>query len=164
MKNLILITSLVCIVHFSFAQDILDSTPRDGAYDKDIRDGGKERMIQDYQHVREADVMWSTKIERVIDLREKINQIFYYPLSTRPIADRQNLIDVLMQAINEGTIIPYGNATIDDETNLQNGRDSDGLISSGNDKDIDKAIILVIPTDEEIGIFEECEVIMAKHF
>ena len=56
------------------------------------------------------------------------------------------------------------NATIDDETNLQNGRDSDGLISSGNDEDIDKAIILVIPTDEEIGIFEECEVIMAKHF
>ena len=45
--------------------------PRDGAYDKDIRDGKNERMIQDYQYVREADVMWSTKIERVIDLREK---------------------------------------------------------------------------------------------
>ena len=59
-------------------------------------------MIQDYQYVREADVMWSTKIERVIDLREKMNQVFYYPL--RPINDRQNLIDVLMQAIDEGTI------------------------------------------------------------
>ena len=115
MRNLILVVSLICITHFSFAQDILDGPPRDGAYDKDIRDGGKERMIQDYQYVREADVMWSTKIERVIDLREKMNQIFYYPLSSRPIADRQNLIDVLMQAIEDETIIPYGNATNDDE-------------------------------------------------
>lgn len=115
MKNLIIVLSFICVANFSFSQDILDSTPRDGAYDKDIRDGDKERMIQDYQYVREADVMWSTKIERVIDLREKMNQIFYYPLSTRPIADRQNLIDVLMQAIDEGSITAYGNASNDDE-------------------------------------------------
>ena len=80
MKNLIIVLSFICVANFSFSQDILDGTPRDGAYDKDIRDGGKERMIQDYQYVREADVMWSTKIERVIDLREKMNQVFYYPL------------------------------------------------------------------------------------
>ena len=42
-----------------------------------------------------------------------MNQVFYYPL--RPINDRQNLIDVLMQAVNEGTITAYGNATNDDE-------------------------------------------------
>ena len=57
--------------------------------------------------------MWSTKIERIIDLKEKMNQVFYYPL--QPIDDRQNLIDVLMQAIEEGTITAYGNATYDDE-------------------------------------------------
>ena len=115
MKNLIIVLSFICVANFSFSQDILDSSPRDGAYDKDIRDGDKERMIQDYQYVREADVMWSTKIERVIDLREKMNQVFYYPL--RPINDRQNLIDVLMQAINEGSITAYGNASNDDEFN-----------------------------------------------
>ena len=109
MKNIVLvIISLICFSQIASAQDILD-----GAYEKDIRDGGKERMIQPYQHVREADVMWSTKIERIIDLREKMNQVFYYPLL--PMNDRQNLIDVLMQAINEGTITAYGNATIDDE-------------------------------------------------
>ena len=109
MKNIVLvIISLICFSQNASTQDILD-----GAYEKDIRDGGKERMIQPYQHVREADVMWSTKIERIIDLREKMNQVFYYPLL--PINDRQNLIDVLMQAINEGTITAYGNATIDDE-------------------------------------------------
>ena len=109
MKNIVLvIISLICFSQIASAQDILD-----GAYEKDIRDGGKERMIQPYQHVREADVMWSTKIERIIDLREKMNQVFYYPLL--PINDRQNLIDVLMQAIDEGTITAYGNATNDDE-------------------------------------------------
>ena len=108
MKNLVVIISLLLVSYTSFSQDILD-----GAYEKDIRDGGKERLIQSYQHVREADVMWSTKIERVIDLREKMNQVFYYPLL--PINDRQNLIDVLMQAIEEGTITAYGNATNDDE-------------------------------------------------
>ena len=109
MKNIVLV--IILLISFSqiaSAQDILD-----GAYEKDIRDGEKERMIQPYQHVREADVMWSTKIERIIDLREKMNQVFYYPLL--PINDRQNLIDVLMQAIDEGTITAYGNATNDDE-------------------------------------------------
>ena len=42
-----------------------------------------------------------------------MNQVFYYPL--RPINDRQNLIDVLVQAIKEGTITAYGNASNDDE-------------------------------------------------
>ncbi|MBF45831.1 MAG: gliding motility protein GldN [Flavobacteriales bacterium] len=108
MKNLVFIITIICFTQFSFAQDILD-----GAYKKDIRDGSNERLIQPYQHVREADVMWSTKIERVIDLREKMNQVFYYPL--RPINDRQNLIDVLVQAIKEGTLTAYGNASNDDE-------------------------------------------------
>ena len=34
-----------------------------------------------------------------------MNQVFYYPL--RPINDRQNLIDVLLDAIKDGTITAY---------------------------------------------------------
>ena len=40
MKNLIIVLSFICVANFSFSQDILDGTPRDGVYDKDIRDGG----------------------------------------------------------------------------------------------------------------------------
>ena len=43
-----------------------------------------------------------------IDLREKINQVFYYP--TKPLEDRSSLIDVLMTGIKAGKITPYGNA------------------------------------------------------
>ena len=110
MKKLFLFALLAGMFQFSYAQD---QTILDGAYKKDIRDGGDDRKIQGYQHVREADVMWSTKIERVINLREKINQVFYYPI--QEIDDRRNLIDVLMDAVKEGTITAYGNAYKDDE-------------------------------------------------
>ena len=110
MKKLFLFALIAGMFQFSYAQD---QTILDGAYKKDIRDGGDDRKIQGYQHVREADVMWSTKIERVINLREKINQVFYFPI--QEIDDRRNLIDVLMDAVKEGTITAYGNAYKDDE-------------------------------------------------
>ena len=109
MKKVFLVFGfLIGLLPNAYSQDIID-----GAYEKDIRDGDNARLIQPYQYVREADAMWSTKIERIIDLKEKMNQVFYYPL--QPIDDRQNLIDVLMQAIEEGTITAYGNPTYDDE-------------------------------------------------
>lgn len=108
MKRFLLLLAFVGVLSPVMAQDILD-----GAYSKDIRDGGKDRLIQNYHHLREADVMWSTKIWREIDLREKINQVFYYPVQR--IDDRRSMIDVLMDAINEGTITAYGNAYKDDE-------------------------------------------------
>ncbi|PHI18567.1 gliding motility protein GldN [Lewinellaceae bacterium SD302] len=38
-----------------------------------------ERDILEYDHVREADIMWEKTIWRVIDVREKINLPFAYP-------------------------------------------------------------------------------------
>ena len=59
--------------------------------------------------------MWSTKIWRVIDMREKMNQIFYYPTSR--IDDRRSLIDVIMDAINlpDGLMAYGGPLGPDDE-------------------------------------------------
>jgi len=54
-----------------------------------------------YAHVREADVMWSKIVWRMIDLRQKQNLPLYYP--TKPIGKRMNLTDVLLWGIeNEG--------------------------------------------------------------
>lgn len=111
MKKGILIVFTFTFFSISYAQD---SDILDGAYKKDIRDGNRDRLEQEYHHVREADVMWSTKIWRVIDMREKMNQIFYYP--TTRIDDRRSLIDVIMDAINSGELDAYGGPiTPDDE-------------------------------------------------
>lgn len=58
-----------------------------------------------YQYVREADLMWSKRIWRVIDLREKINLPLGHPnTGTR---DRRSLMDLLWAAVKEGSITAY---------------------------------------------------------
>jgi len=49
---------------------------QDGAYEK-VR--LKERQVLAYDHIREADVLWSKRVWRVIDTREKMNLTFSYP-------------------------------------------------------------------------------------
>jgi gliding motility associated protien GldN len=65
-----------------------------------------------YHYLREADIMWSKRIWRVIDLKEKMNLPFAYPLS-HSTTDRRNLIDVILDAAEEGPLALYSSS--DDE-------------------------------------------------
>jgi len=62
--------------------------------------------------VREADVFWSQKLWRIIDLREKMNLPLYYP--TVEIEGRMNLISLLLNGIENGQLTPY-DASVDDD-------------------------------------------------
>jgi gliding motility associated protien GldN len=54
-----------------------------------------------YEYIREADVMWSKTVYRMVDLRQKQNLPLYYPL--KPIGGRMSLTDLLLWGIdNEG--------------------------------------------------------------
>ncbi len=106
MKKIILIVLLVFNVGITieaFSQ-VFDSPPRDGAWDKS---NSKERKAIPYAYVREADVSWYTKIWRVIDFREKMNQTFYYPDDA--IRDRVSFMQVIMSGLKEGSLTAYDN-------------------------------------------------------
>ena len=58
-----------------------------------------------YTYVREADVLWSKIIWRIIDLRQKINLPLYYP--TVRMRDRKSLTQALYDAIQNKEIYAY---------------------------------------------------------
>ncbi len=90
-----------CLAWNGSAQ-VLDNPPRDGVYD---RVHVVEKKPIAYAGLREADVIWSKRIWRVIDLREKINHPFYYPIT--PHNGWKNFMTIVMDALREGAITAY---------------------------------------------------------
>ncbi|MBN4077614.1 gliding motility protein GldN [bacterium AH-315-C20] len=79
-----LIFSLVMLIGVvGYAQDIRGPIANpapgvlDGVY---VKEHIPTKKVIPYEYVREADVVWSKRIWRVIDLREKFNHPLYYPL------------------------------------------------------------------------------------
>ena len=106
-------SAMFCLT--SNSQDVLTVDEMNSIYKKDHHINKK---VNKYSSLRQADVMWSRKIWREIDLREKINHPFYYPENdgvAQTIQDRQSLIDVIYTAVQEGSIRAFGNAALDDE-------------------------------------------------
>ena len=96
---LVALTALVCTPINAQVQTVLD-----GAY---VKETNLTKRVIPYPHLREADVMYVRRIWQDIDLRQKINQMFYFPVD--PIEDRKNLFDVIRYALEvEGSLTAYG--------------------------------------------------------
>lgn len=65
---------------------------------------GTRRPIP-YTYLREGDVMWEKRIWRDVDMREKQNQPFYYPIEIT--ACRSSLFQTLTKHILNGNIIAF---------------------------------------------------------
>ncbi len=109
-KLFFLIIMLVAIVGIPTvnAQNVLD-----GIYPK-------EHVINrkpiPYPYVREADVMWSNTVWRIIDLREKINLPLFYPINKMD--GRYSLIQLLLHGIQYDGLTAYSTDN-DDEFKVE---------------------------------------------
>lgn len=110
MKRLMLLISVVILAFGmnSFGQ-ILDSPPQDIIYQD--YDAGDIRPVP-YPTLRKADVMWSKRIWREIDMRQKMNQPFYYPIE--PHNNWRSFMTVIMDALKEGSITAYDISNTDE--------------------------------------------------
>jgi gliding motility associated protien GldN len=84
----------------------------EGAYK---REDVKHRKPTPLPYIREADVMWSKIVWRIIDLREKMNQPLYFP--TKIIGDRYSLVNLMIKGIKDGKLTAY-DARNDEEFKL----------------------------------------------
>lgn len=112
MKKLSIVISGLAVLassYYASAQDRKESLVNDGFY---TRETIPARQPIPYPYVREADVMFSKRIWRVIDLRQKMNYPLYFP--TQVLQDRESLVQRLVRAIKYNEITAY-DPDVDDE-------------------------------------------------
>jgi len=81
----------------------VESNVLDGVY---VQEHIPTKRVIQYPSLREADVIWSKRVWRTIDLREKMNHPLFFPLE--PLSDRRSLWDVIRYGVlEEGAITIY---------------------------------------------------------
>ena len=126
-----------------------EAVVNDGGYLK--IDSEFKHYIQ-YPHIRQADVMYKRRIWQEIDLRQKFNHPFYYPL--RPIQDRKNLWDVIKEGVLQGEITAYSVQGVG--TNSQNDEFTIPLTR-------DEAWDIIAPPDSVDGYDETTKKYVTKY-
>src|SRR5688572_20815862 len=101
------------IAAFAQAPNLNNSTkptpaerPVDGYYKKTNILNAK---VSPYAHLRELDVMFSKRVWREIDLREKMNMVFASP--------KGRLIDIIAEAVMAGELTAYDATITKDDVN-----------------------------------------------
>lgn len=74
----------------------------DGPY---VKEHTSDMIMTPYTPLREADVQWTKRVWRTIDLKEKINHPLYYPKKFT--SNRLSLLQVIVKEILAGNIVAF---------------------------------------------------------
>ncbi len=94
--------TVVMLFSLGVKAQIIDDTPLDGLY---RNDGTVDVDPIPLPSIRKADIMWSKRIWREVDFRQKMNQMFYFPINQQQ--DWKSFVTVVLDAIKEGEITAY---------------------------------------------------------
>ncbi len=87
------------------------NTVLDGAY---VPEHTQTKRVVPYPYLRESDVMWSKKVWRTLDMKEKLNHPLYFPLED--LNDRSSLFNVIKRALlDDGSLTAYGMGPTQDD-------------------------------------------------
>ena len=112
MSNLFKYTLLaIAVITLSMEGNAQVQNVLDGAY---VKETNLTKRVIPYPYLREADVMYFRRIWQEMDLKQKINHPYYYPVD--PIEDRSNLFDVIRDGLLiEGSLVAYSTGPVGDE-------------------------------------------------
>lgn len=110
MKKLFLaLFAIAMMFSLTMEAQIVDEAPVDGLYeDEELL----EKVPVPLPYIRKADLMWSKRIWREVDFRQKFNQKFYFPIETQ--ANWKSFIVVVLDALKEGQITAYDISNTDE--------------------------------------------------
>ena len=108
-KLFVAFLTISVMLSLGLQSQIIDEAPLDALYD-DANIINKKPIP--LPSIRAADVMWSKRVWREIDFRQKFNQKFYFPIETQ--ANWKSFITVVLDALKEGQMQAYDISNTDE--------------------------------------------------
>jgi gliding motility associated protien GldN len=122
-----------------FNDTVKRSLRMDGALEKSIN----ERTPLAYEYLRADDALFTERVWRDIDTREKINQVFHY--KNQDDNGDQRFINILVNAVRSGKVTAF-NADDDRFTTPLDSNQFEKVLSGGNECDTNAVYDLIDPT------------------